>query len=79
MLTRHGYVQAFEARRFARREDLHVFLQEPEKSFIMAIRQLDHFDEVGQIADRREGPFDHIQFYLDEAKRLRQLEIDLDL
>ena len=39
--------QAFEARRFARREDLHVFLQEPEKSFIMAIRQLDHFDEVG--------------------------------
>jgi len=47
VLTRHGYVQAFEARRFARREDLHVFLQEPEKSFIMAIRQLDHFDEVG--------------------------------
>ena len=34
----------------------------------------DHFDEVGQIADSREGPFDHIQFYLDEARRLRELE-----
>lgn len=36
----------------------------------------DHYDEVGQIADEREGPFDHIGFYLDEAARLRALEIE---
>jgi triacylglycerol lipase len=39
----------------------------------------DHYDEVGQIADEREGPFDHIGFFINEARRLRLLEIEEDL
>ena len=39
----------------------------------------DHFDEVGQIADAAPAPFDHRAFYLSEARRLRQLEIDRGL
>ena len=34
----------------------------------------DHMDEVGQIADQRSGPFDHLEFYLSEARRLREVE-----
>jgi pimeloyl-ACP methyl ester carboxylesterase len=34
----------------------------------------DHIDQVGQIADNREGPFDHLAFYLSEAQRLREVE-----
>lgn len=32
----------------------------------------DHFDQIGQIADRSEGPFPHLTFYLDEVLRLAQ-------
>lgn len=31
----------------------------------------DHFDEIGQIADRNNSSFDHKAFYLKEARRLR--------
>jgi triacylglycerol esterase/lipase EstA (alpha/beta hydrolase family) len=32
----------------------------------------DHLDQVGQIADPFVGPFDHVQFFLDEAATLRE-------
>ena len=31
----------------------------------------DHFDQIGQIADRDRGPFAHRAFYLNEAHRLK--------
>ena len=41
----------------------------------LGLRFADHFDQVGQIADFGLGPdaFDHLAFYLDEARRLRDL------
>lgn len=33
----------------------------------------DHFDQIGQIADQRDGAFPHIDFYLDEARRLKNI------
>jgi len=33
----------------------------------------DHFDQIGQIADRDRGPFVHRPFYLNEAHRLKNL------
>lgn len=34
----------------------------------------DHWDEVGQVADRNNKSFNHKDFYLNEAKRLRKLD-----
>ena len=45
----------------------------------LGILPADHWDEVGQLADRRTGPFDHIGFYRDESRRLRQLELEEQL
>jgi triacylglycerol lipase len=46
----------------------------------LGILYADHMDEVGQLADDPdEGPFDHIEFFLSEARRLRQVELDLVL
>lgn len=42
----------------------------------LGILPADHIDQVGQIADQREGPFDHLGFFLSEAQRLRQVELD---
>jgi triacylglycerol lipase len=43
----------------------------------LGILPADHLDEVGQIASNPdEGPFLHLDFYLSEARRLRQLELD---
>ena len=33
----------------------------------------DHWDEIGQIADKNNFPFKHLQFYLSEARRLAKL------
>ncbi|MFH2009604.1 MAG: alpha/beta fold hydrolase [bacterium] len=45
----------------------------------LGILPADHWDVVGQIPLQRLGPFDHLQFYLDEARRLRALELDQGL
>ena len=31
----------------------------------------DHFDQIGQIADQRDGAFSHLNFYENEARRLK--------
>lgn len=46
---------------------------------LLGVLPADHFDEVGQIRDTDNPSFDHRAFYLDEAQRLRQLELDLGL
>jgi triacylglycerol lipase len=45
----------------------------------LGVLPADHWDLVGQIPLQRLGTFDHHAFYLDEARRLRALEIDLEL
>ncbi len=45
----------------------------------LGILPADHYDEIGQVADNLEGPFRHLEFYLSEAHRLRQLEIQAGL
>ena len=39
----------------------------------------DHWDLIGQIPGQRLGSFDHLQHYLDEARRLRAAEQALEL
>jgi triacylglycerol esterase/lipase EstA (alpha/beta hydrolase family) len=34
----------------------------------------DHFDEIGQVADKNNKSFDHKAFYASEAKRLQKLD-----
>ena len=46
----------------------------------LGIIAADHFDEVGQLLDRADSEeFNHIEFYVGEGHRLRQVEIDRGL
>ena len=41
----------------------------------LGVLPADHLDEIGQVAGGTQGPFDHLEFFLDEARRLRDVEI----
>lgn len=41
----------------------------------LGILPADHFDQIGHIPGQRWGPFEHLEFFLEEARRLRQLEL----
>ena len=45
----------------------------------LGILPADHWDLIGQIPAQRLGFFDHLQHYVDEARRLRAVELDLAL
>jgi triacylglycerol lipase len=45
----------------------------------LGILPADHWDVVGQVPGQRLGLFDHLEHYLSEARRLRALELDLEL
>lgn len=45
----------------------------------LGILPADHWDLIGQIPAQRLGSFDHLGHYLDEARRLRSAEQDLEL
>jgi hypothetical protein len=41
----------------------------------LGILPADHADEIGQIAGATQGPHDHLEFFLEEARRLREVEL----
>lgn len=41
----------------------------------LGILPADHADEIGQIAGATQGPYDHLEFFLEEARRLREVEM----
>lgn len=43
---------------------------------LLGVLPADHLDEIGQLAERNAEAFDHLAFYLAEARRLRALEIE---
>lgn len=42
---------------------------------LLGVLPADHFDQIGQIADRNNDSFDHLEFYLSEVERLRAVEL----
>lgn len=46
-----------------------------EWGLLLGILPADHWDQIGHIPGQRLGPFDHHEFFLSEARRLRRLEL----